>query len=345
MRRLNPWTWMSLLAAFTGPFAGAHAREHAGDEATPPECRADAPPPTSDREALLATLGRLEHEAEAAVASGDHLRAALLLLQAERHVPRCAAAARADRIHRAAAALRGAADRSASPSIYFELAAASVEAFLSDIHSSFGDPSPPVTERLRDELTLLRQSAEQARSAAPPAPTPSPLPSAPPPSPDPTPGERADYLRRDHRLVAGVGIGAGLTAATAITGLLLRLQLLEGGPLHRRIQAAAVASGNDADPNNDVPHGPSNNICMSLRTEPRQSAAVEALCDRHQNLLYASTAAFVASGVLAVTTAALATTLAHHRRSPLAQALRRTSLSLSGGPMAGGFGFALGWRG
>lgn len=339
---------MSLLAALCGSATDAQARQSGAQPQVSDAlaCRADEPSPAIDREALLTTLGRLESEAEAAEAAGDHLRAALLLLQAERHVPRCAAAARTDRIYRAAAALRDAAERAASPSIYLELAAASVEAFLSDLRSSFGDQDPlPEVVRMRAELTLLRKSAEQARSTAKPAPQTSLIRPAPLLPPEPTPAERAVYIRRDRRLVTGVGLGAGLTVATAVTGLLLRLQLLEGGALHRRIQAAAIASTQDTDPNNDVPHALSNDICLSMRTEPRENATVETLCARHRNILYASTAAFVTSGVFAITTAALATTLAHHRRSPLARALRRSALSLSGGPTPGGFGIALGWRG
>ena len=343
MRTLSPWTWMSLLAALCGSFADAQARQP-GAPSDGPACPADESPSAS--EAVLTTLERLESEAEAAEAAGDHLRAALLLLQAERYVPRCAAAARTDRIHRATAALRDAADQAASPSIYFELAAASVEAFLSDLRSSFGDKNPPPeVMRLRAELTLLRESAEHARNTVKPASQTSLVRPAPLPPPEPTPAERAVHIRRDRRLVTSVGLGAGITVATAVTGLLLRLQLLEGGALHRRIQAAAIASTQDSDPNNDVPHAPSNDICLSMRTEARENANVEALCDRHRNLLYASTTAFIASGAFAVATAALATTLAHHRRSPLARALHRSALSLSGGPTPGGFGIALGWRG
>lgn len=335
---------MSLLVALSGPGSARAHRAAAGNPSV--LCPSDAP--ASDQEVVVGTLGRLESEAETAEAARDHLRAALLLLQAERHVPRCAAAARANRIDRAAAALRSAADEATFPSVYFELAVAAIEAFLSDLHSAFGDQAAiPEAERIRAELAVLRESAEQARRG----PQASPASKQPLVRPDPRPApllplsERSVHIRRERRLAVGVGVGAALTAVSATTGLILRFQLIEGGALHRRIQAAAVASGQDSDPSNDVPHAPSTDICLALRTEVRDNAGVESLCARHRGLLYASTGSFIAAGGFAVATAVFATMLAHHRRGPVARALRRGALSLLGGPTPGGFGLALGWRG
>jgi hypothetical protein len=67
------------------------------------------------------------------------------------------------------------------------------------------------------------------------------------------PTSDTNVARRRRRLGVALGVTGGIGAAALVTGVFAWSQARTGGPLHRRIRAAAEASVADADPRNDVP--------------------------------------------------------------------------------------------
>lgn len=326
----------------------AGARQFAGPSPTaqPPCTVGGSAPAPADRETIQQLVDRFEGEAERAAGAGDHQRAASLYLQAERHLPMCAASARAERVRRALAEYRAAAlDTTAGKAALLGAAHGMLESFLLDVEISLGEPGAAEVEEvssLKRELVELQRELEAARTGE--AAVKDETPAKPPECPvcatssgGPTGSDGTAFARRTRWLAGGLGVSAGLMLAAAGAGLALRLRVVEGHALHREIQTAAEASTSDEDPSNDVPHGPTDDICQAASVLGDAAyASVSSLCAHRTRSLNASTAMFITTGALAVTTAVFAALLAQHRRSPTARELARRQAHVGGGLFLGG---------
>lgn len=204
---------------------------------------------------------------------------------------------------------------------------------------------------LRDELDRLRRD-HGCISAEAPAARPEPRPVDPPavrPSPpiDPPPLP-ADVPTNDRRgLVAGVAVSGALTGvllATTLGAGLSRAREPFTGAAYQDIYAAAKASRTDGIAGNEVGHDASTDMCAAGREVGNDP--VIAACDTWDRLGRVTIAAGVATGVFAVTTAALAGVLVRDKRRQRALArLRAHRPALAAAPSGrGGLRLTLQWQ-
>ncbi|WP_434418269.1 hypothetical protein [Nannocystis pusilla] len=143
----------------------------------------------------------------------------------------------------------------------------------------------------------------------------------------------------ERRLVVGLAISAGLTAALLAVSLgtgLSRYKAPFRGAAYNGIYDAAVASHEDAVTGNEVAHGAGDDMCSEANRDI--NGDVRGACERWERLGTAAIATGVMTGVLGVTTIALAAVLAGKRRksSGAAALLRRHGTTV---------GVAPAWRG
>ncbi|MFY0540409.1 hypothetical protein [Nannocystis pusilla] len=130
----------------------------------------------------------------------------------------------------------------------------------------------------------------------------------------------------ERRLVVGLAISAGLTGAMLAVSLgtgLSRYKAPFRGAAYDQIYDAAVASHEDAETGNEVAHGADDDMCSEANRGI--NGDVRGACERWERLGTAAIATGVMTGVLGVTTIALAAVLAGKRRkaSGAAALLRR----------------------
>lgn len=219
------------------------------------------------------------------------------------------------------------------------------DAYLADFTAAHGQAAEQADERvgmteLRDELARRRDEhgcvsvAERpAEPEAPAAPSPAPPP-RPSPGPDPAPNGRG--------LLAGVVITGALTGVLLATSLgagLARAREPFTGAAYRDIYDAARASHTDAVAGNEVGYDASTDMCAAGRQVG--NGRVVAACDTWDRLGGVTIGASVATGVFAVTTAALA--IVRHKQRRRAD-LRAHRPALAASPGRDGLRLTLQWQ-
>ncbi len=136
---------------------------------------------------------------------------------------------------------------------------------------------------------------------------------------------------------AGLGVSAGLTVAGLGAALGTGLQVRNNGPVYNDLIKKADASLADADANNNVDRNTSGDICSTAREGVSgnpggvRNQSVVDVCDRGEKLATVSTAMWVVTGVMAVSTITFTTLLFVHRKdSRAARTLRSRDVAFGG---------------
>lgn len=186
-------------------------------------------------------------------------------------------------------------------------------------------------------MTNLREELDRARNEHG-CPGPSATESAEPGSQAPAPAEATEQ-RGDRGLVVALAVSAGLTGAMLAVSLgtgLSRYKRPFEGAAYKKIYEAAVASHQDTIAGNEVEYGSDDPMCSE--TNRGINGDVKDACERWENLGKVAAATGVMTGVLGVTTIALAAVLASRRgkSSRAAALLRRHKASVGVAPAGRG---------
>ncbi len=145
---------------------------------------------------------------------------------------------------------------------------------------------------------------------------------------------------------AGVGVSAGLTAASL--GTAITTALLVQGSVRNDLLDEADASLEDENDSNDIDRNQlatdGIDLCsyageeIDPENEPGavRNASVTKLCNKGNTLATTTTAAWIATGVFAVSTAVFTTLLFTRKKSDTAAMLIERGFSLGGAPLPGG---------
>lgn len=156
------------------------------------------------------------------------------------------------------------------------------------------------------------------------------------------------YSPRPRWKMVGLGVMGGLTVAALGTAVGATIAIGNNGPIRKELLDEAAKSLDDAKDSNDVDPNSSGDLCQLARTPPDPTkpnevtnAAVTKVCIKADNVATVATAAWVATGVFAVATAAFTVLLFVHKDDSKAAAkLHRRGVRFGGAPLPGG-GFAL----
>lgn len=152
---------------------------------------------------------------------------------------------------------------------------------------------------------------------------------------------------------AGVGVSAGLAAASL--GTAIATSLMVTGGVRDDLLSEADASLDDDNPNNDIDRqqliDDGIDLCSYAReeTDPEnepgavRNANVTKICNRGNALATTATAGWIASGVFVVSTAVFTTLMFTRKKNKTAATLHRHGFAIGGAPLAGG-GMMVGGR-
>jgi hypothetical protein len=147
----------------------------------------------------------------------------------------------------------------------------------------------------------------------------------------------------------GLGVSAGLAAASVGTAIGTSLAIRRDGPVYNEMIEAAEDSLTDGKESNDIDPNSDADLCEEARRHPAgdpdpdtvTNAAVTKVCNKADALAKTATATWVTTGIFAASVVAFTVLIYVHREEPQASALRRRGLSLGVAPTTDG-GFVVG---